>query len=105
MTTNKYLFVFENDNSIILETKILNRPEGTDISKIYYWLKIDKKNLTCSVFKFKSMQKEPEQVRIFEEGVLKFGNDFAYMNGEKFDVVSQKILEDEVHNAVLKFVE
>lgn len=106
---NKYLFVFENPSEAIVETKLIGMPDGTPPDKVYFWLRIDKQSGICSHLKFVSMEKEPVQIRVFEQGTLNFNEKvavFDYKNCTKMylnkgiENISEKTLK-----AVSTFIE
>lgn len=101
---NKYLFVFENKEFAIVETKLLDMPEGTPPDKVYFWLKIDKINDQCERFEFVSMKKEPIQVREFKEGTLQFDSNNATFNGIELDVLEIKDISDYLNSTIVEFL-
>lgn len=103
--TNKYLFAFENDNFVIVETKLLNMPEDTPPSQVYFWIKFDKQSNVCQHLNFVSMEKEPFQVREFKEGKLEFNNDKANFNGDNFKNIDVNTLSEDVRNSVVNFLD
>ncbi len=103
--TNKYLFAFENDNSVLVETKLLNMPEGTPPAQVYFWIQFDKKTNSCQHLNFVAMEKEPVQVREFKEGRLEFNNDKANFNGVSFKNIDVNTLSEDVKNSVVNFLD
>lgn len=91
MIKNKYLFFFENDRHIIVETKRIYQPKEAGPEHVYFWLMIDKKDKTCQRLNFLSMKKEPEQIRNFLEGTLMFNDKEAKFSNE---VLSKKDVEN-----------
>lgn len=104
MVKNKYLFAFENNRSAIVETKVLEQPEGTHPSKVYFWLLIDKAFGKVTPLNFVSMQKEPSQVRIFEEGQLEFDSQIAKFNDAQFEAINKEIKGSNLDNLVLDYL-
>lgn len=79
----KYLFIFENEKETIVEVKRLNMPEKSLPQDVYFWLKIDKETGICVQLKFVSMQKEPIQIRIFDQGKFTFDTKGAVFETEQ----------------------
>lgn len=78
---NKYLFAFTNDKETIVETKLLDMPEGTPPEKVYFWLKINHEKHTCEKLDFVSMEKGLIlQERTFKQGTLSFEPKRAIFN-------------------------
>lgn len=67
------LFFLEGSNVDILEIK-RNNPKSTDKKDIYQWLFFDRESGVLRPLSFVSMEAGPEQIRVFGEGVLRFGN-------------------------------
>lgn len=68
---HKYLYLYENNDKVILEAKRLDVMEGTPKSEICFWLLIDRFEGTCEPLKFVSMRKNEHvqnQTRTFESG-------------------------------------
>lgn len=104
MIKNKYLFAFENNRSVIVETKVLEQPEGTHPSKVYFWLFIDKAFGKVTPLHFVSMQKEPIQERVFEEGRLEFDSKIAKFNDAEFEVTDKDIKGSNLDNLILEYL-
>lgn len=92
---NKYLFVFENPAEAIVETKLIGMPDGSPPDKVYFWLRIDKKSGTCTHLKFVSMEKEPVQIRVFEQGILNFNEKVAVFSGQN---ITKRYLNKGIEN-------
>lgn len=68
---HKYLYLYENNDKVLLEAKRLDVMEGTPKSEICFWLLIDLFEGTCEPLKFVSMRKNEHaqnQTRTFESG-------------------------------------
>lgn len=104
MIKNKYLFVFENASSAIVETKVLEQPEGTHPSKVYFWLLINKISKKVIQLNFVSMQKEPFQERIFKQGRLEFDFKNATFNTESFEAINYDIKGSNLDYIVLDYL-
>lgn len=102
---NKYLFAFENEHSLIFETKLLNMPEGSTPDQVYFWIEFNKKSNSCQHLNFVSMQKEPTQIREFKEGRLEFNNEKASFNGNEFKTINVDTISDNVKNIVVVFLD
>lgn len=81
--SKKYLFIFENKKETIVEVKKLNMPENSLPQDVYFWLKVDKETGNCVQLKFISMQKEPIQIRIFDQGKFTFDTKGAVFETEQ----------------------
>lgn len=101
---NKYLFVFANEQFTIVETKLLDMPEGTTPDKVYFWLKLDNVFGQCDHLTFVSMQKEPIQIREFKEGVLKFDREKGIFNEIELKAVDTKDFSEHTHKFVVDFL-
>ena len=76
----KFLFFFSSQNIDIVETKVLNLPEGRPIHHIYHWLWYDRNTQQIHKFHFQSMKSEPEkEYRQFEQGELHFDKIQAHL--------------------------
>ncbi len=105
MIKNKYLFAFENDEFMVVETKLLDMPEGAAPSDVYFWLLINKNENSCKHLTFKSMKKEPIQIREFEEGYLEFTNDTAKFNDINLNKVDLNEISDKIKKTIISFFE
>jgi len=78
---NKYLFAFTNDKETLVETKLLDMPEGTPPEKVYFWLKVNHEKNTCEKLDFVSMEKGLIlQERTFKQGTFSFDYQRAIFN-------------------------
>lgn len=92
LSNYKILYLFENAETLIMEVKRTDLPEGTDIAQVYHWLYLDK--LTFSMVKlwFRSMDSSAEiEERFFEQGYLKFSNTEATFI-EKYNSSQHKLI-------------
>jgi hypothetical protein len=102
---NKYLFVFINNKEAIVETKLLDMPEGTPPEKVYFWLKLNIENGTCEKLDFVSMKKgEPLQERVFKQGTLSFDADTAMFNDGYYLNIFANISKDDIPEYVKETV-
>lgn len=89
----KILYAFKNNLAVLVEVKRLDLPENATLDEKYHWLFANK--VSCHKLMFESMQKEPEQIRVFNEGVLSFDDKKAIytLNKNSDDTVEFESIE------------
>jgi hypothetical protein len=105
------LYYLENTEQCILEIKRTDLPENADISEVFKWLVLTKKNQQIQPLIFRSMDSSGEvQERFFEQGYLKFSS----QNGtyiEKFNSAQHQLdnktgqsLPAEINDMLINFL-
>ena len=69
----KFLYYFSNPSGSVLESKLLNAPEGTPIGQVYHWLYYNQTKQQFQKLGFKSISaEEGREHRVFDQGQLWF---------------------------------
>jgi len=100
----KILYLFENTEVLITEIQRLDLAADADISAVYHWLFLDKRNQNMVKLWFRSMDSSADvEERYFEQGYLKFSQNEATFI-EKYNSSQYKLSNNSKRKADTKIM-